>query len=141
MPRSESAGSLSLPPTPDLPRFSHVVLVGDFLSPQDEIQAMVQRLAESGVNGLILQILDPAEEDFPFSGRTHFHGPENEGDLMVGHAPSLRSAYIQRLQERRATLHELCRRHQWRFLTHRTDRSAQTALLALYGAISGELAK
>lgn len=137
---TQDRGHPSLPLQSDLPRFSQLVLMGDFLSPPEALTAWVGRLAGRGVNGLLLQILDPAEEEFPYAGRTYFYGPENEGDFLVGHAASLRDAYHARLAARRAMLQDLCRRHGWHFLTHRTDRPAQSALLSLYAAISGKFA-
>ena len=54
-----------LPPRVPLPRHARVVLFGDFLSPLDEIQAAVGRLAAIPVSGYLLQVLDPAEATCP----------------------------------------------------------------------------
>ena len=36
------------------------------------------QLASQGINGHLMQILDPAEATMPFRGRTRFEGLENE---------------------------------------------------------------
>ncbi|MCW5732078.1 MAG: DUF58 domain-containing protein [Alphaproteobacteria bacterium] len=127
----------SLPERTELPRFAQVVLFGDFLSPAEETESLVRRLAAGGVKGALMQVLDPSEEDFPFSGRTRFEGLEGEGSLIIGRVETLREDYERRLADRRRALAAICRRTGWSYLSHRTDRPPQTALLALYAALSG----
>jgi uncharacterized protein (DUF58 family) len=124
-----------LPPAGRLPRFAQMVLFGDFLSPLEEVEAMVKRFAEQGAKGHLLQILDGAEEDLPFRGRTEFEGLENEGRLVVGRVESLRDDYLRRMADRRDGMLEIARRSGWGFSIHRTDRPPQTALLGLYQAL------
>jgi uncharacterized protein (DUF58 family) len=137
--RAEMAASQ--PPNEQLPRFSQVVLMGDFLSPLAEIERSVMSFASAGIRGHLLQILDPAEEDLPFHGRMRFEGLEAEGELTVGRVEELRAGYRQRMLARAEALTDRARGIGWSFSRHRTDRSPQTALLALYSAISGELTR
>ncbi|HYM30854.1 MAG TPA: DUF58 domain-containing protein [Candidatus Cybelea sp.] len=130
-------GNQSLPPRADLPRFAQIVVIGDFLSPTDEIVALVRAYAGSGVIGHLLQVRDPAEEDMPFIGRTRFEGLEGEGSYLVGRADALREAYLGRVRRHHEALVALCNSVGWTFSAHRTDRPAQTALLALYSSLSG----
>ncbi len=139
-PGSEAPKTESLPPPEHLPRYSQVVLISDFLSPAEEIVERIKRYASEGIRGHMIQVLDPAEEDLPFSGRTEFEGVEEDLRLMVGRAQNLREAYHQRLDIHRNRIVETARRINFTFATHRTDRSPQTALLALYGALSGAIA-
>jgi len=127
----------SLPALADLPRFSALVLIGDFLAPLDEMAARVRRFSGAGVRGVLVQVLDPAEEDLPYQGRTRFEGLEDEGALTIGRAETLRDDYRRKLAERQADLADLARRAGWSFFVHRTDRPAQTALLAIYNTIAG----
>ena len=140
--RAEPAdGSASLPPNAQLPRFAQVVLIGDFLSPVEEIEAAVLRLAGAGIVGHLLQVLDPAEEDLPFHGRTRFEGLEGDGELVIGRVESLRAEYRQHMAARADQLVAIVRRIGWTVGRHRTDRPPQTALLALYRAIGGNLTR
>ena len=136
---SGEARSDSLPPPERIPRYAQVVLISDFLSPADEIIQRIKAYAADGVRGHMIQVLDPAEEDLPFSGRTEFEGVEEDLRLMVGRAQNLREAYHQRLEIHRNRIMETARRVNFTFATHRTDRGPQTALLALYSALSGAL--
>jgi len=127
----------SLPQGERLPRHARIVLIGDFLSPLPELDSLVRSYAGQGIGGHLLQVLDPAEEDLPFRGRTRFEGVEGEGALTIGRAETLREAYLNRLAARREAVQALARAVGWTAAFHRTDRPPQTALLALYAALSG----
>ncbi len=127
-----------LPEPARLPRYSHLVLLSDFLTPFGEIEALVRRHASQGVVGHLVHILDPAEEDLPFSGRTRFEGMEQEGVITVGRAEALREDYQARVAALRAGLIDLAHSVGWTFTGHRTDLPPQPALLSLYGAFARE---
>jgi uncharacterized protein (DUF58 family) len=132
----DEAGSDSLPRFEPLPRHSHLVIIGDFLSPLEELEPMVRGYAQRGVNGHLLQVLDPAEESLPFAGRIRFQGVEGEGETLMSRVETVREAYVGRLQAHREGLAALSRSVAWSFSTMRTDRPPQTALLALYLLLS-----
>ena len=131
-----AGGEASLPATEALPRHAQVVLIGDFLSPLADIEALIKHYVGSGVKGHIVQTVDPAEESLPFSGRTRFAGLEGEGEMLVGRPEAVRADYIARFVAHRAAVAGLARAGGWSFTVHHTDRPAQAALLALYSAMS-----
>jgi uncharacterized protein (DUF58 family) len=135
----EAPDGNSLPPATPLPRAAHVVLFGDFLSPPGEIQATVSALAAKGVRGQMLQILDPAEESLPFTGRVRFTGLEGEGQTVLGRVENVRESYHERLTRHRDAIGQIARRAGWGFIIHHTDQPPQTALLPLYTAMTGTL--
>ena len=122
----------SLPPKAKLPAHAHVVLIGDFFSPLDEIHDVIERFASQDIRGHLLQVLDPAEMAMPFLGRVKFLGLEQEGDLLMSRAESIREAYHGRLAEHQEGLRHLARHAGWSFSAHATDQPAAPALLALY---------
>lgn len=127
-------GEDSLPRVERLPRHAQIVLIGDFLAPFDETEGLVKRFAAGGITGHLLQVLDPAEEELPFSGRTRFEGLESEGALTVGKAEGLRGDYETRLTALRDSLANLARLTGWTLTFHRTDHPPQQGLLPLYTA-------
>ena len=128
-----------IPPTPELPRYGSVVLIGDFLAPPETILQAARTLAARGLRGFMLQVLDPAEVEMPFQGRRRFLGMEDEGDLLVSRAEGLRLGYLKRLAELQDELSTFARRTDWYFAVHNTDGPAQPALLGLYTAIADHL--
>ncbi len=128
----------SLPPEEQIARHGTAALIGDFLNPADEIEASIARFAERSVRGVLLQVLDPAEETLPFEGRTRFLGLEDEGDLVIGRVESLRTAYRDRFLAHRDRIGTAARAAGWTMLVHHTDRPPEEGLMGLYMALSGE---
>jgi uncharacterized protein (DUF58 family) len=126
----------SLPAAEPLPRYARIVMIGDFLVPLAKLRATLAAFSARGVKGHLLQILDPAEETFPFAGRIQFEGPEDEGRLLIGRAESVREDYREAMAAHHRGLEALARQTGWTLATHRTDRPAETPLLALFLALS-----
>jgi uncharacterized protein (DUF58 family) len=127
-----------LPPRVLLPRHARVVLFSDFLSPLEEIQAAVGRLSATPVSGYLLQVLDPAEADLPYSGRIRFRGLEREGDTLIPRVEGVRDAYGDRLKAQQEGLAAICAAAGFGFAIHRTDHSPEAALLGLYMALTAQ---
>lgn len=130
------AHPLDLPPVRPLPRHGQLVLIGDFLTPLAGIGAVVREYAEQGLKGHLLQVLDPAEMTLPFKGRIRFEGLEQEQPWLLSRVEPVRDAYRARLDAQEAGLRDLARKVAWSYSLHATDRPPQTALLALYSALS-----
>jgi len=125
-----------LPGIEALPRYGQMVMIGDLLAGLEEIEAVVAAYTAMGLKGHLLQVLDPAEETLPFEGRVRFEGLEREAPLLISRVETLRADYADRLARHRAGLAAIARAAGWRFASHRTDRSPNTALLALYTALA-----
>jgi len=125
-----------VPPPMVVPRHAHVVLIGDFLAPLPDIAARLRALVDQGARGALVQILDPAEEAFPFRGRLRFEGLEGEDGLVTERADALRAAYQERLHDHREGLEALASSADWRLLVHHTDQPPTPLLMSLYLALS-----
>lgn len=132
------AAEASLPPLQILPRYAQAVLIGDFLYPIPEIASRLRAIADMGVKGIVLRLIDPAEEEFPYKGRTRFLGLEGEGPMLAPRAETLTAEWRATFAAHQHELAEVCRRLGWQHIKHRTDRPPQTALLALYQALQDE---
>jgi uncharacterized protein (DUF58 family) len=126
----------SLPPLRSLPRFSQIILISDWLTPLEGVLGVLRHYGALGVRGHLIQVLDPAEEDLPFDGRTEFEDVESKLRMLARRAETLRGAYRDRLSALRTEVAQACRRQDWTFASHRTDRPPQGALLAAYAALS-----
>lgn len=122
----------SLPPafTPGIRE--EAVFLGDFWSPTAEVIATIATLAARGAGGHVVQIVDPAEETFPYSGRIEFREPEGAGMITVGRAEAWRADFVSRIAIHRDVIRAECARRGWSFIVHRTDRPASDILLALH---------
>jgi uncharacterized protein (DUF58 family) len=107
------------------------------MGPRDDIFPALEHAAEAGVSGAYVQVIDRAEETFPFDGRLVFESMARSVKFETDRARGLQAAYRDRLAERRRDLEQTARRCGWRCLVHRTDESPRKALLWLYTAIGG----
>lgn len=124
-----------VPPAAAFARGGKAVFLSDFLGPVESLRPALLRAADSGVTGALVQVLDPAEEAFPFDGRLVFESMGREVDFETHRARGLADAYRARLAERRDLLDSLARGCGWRFTVHHTDVSPRKGLIWLIGAI------
>ncbi len=125
----------SLPPAHHLQKNSSTVLLSDFLDKPDDIATTVRALAQHGVSGHIVQIVDPAEEALPYAGRVEFHDMAGPLKFLAGKTETIREEYIERFKAHREAVRSLAHRLQWSFTVHHTDRSPAQLLMALHGLI------
>lgn len=111
---------------------SYYILASDFLDTQEVIP---QCLAYKHP-GLLMHVLDPAEEDFPFQGRTGFTTAEGIVHQLLGSAEKCAHEYRRRFAEHSDSIRLGARKCGWSFLRHRTDVHPQEALLELHRHLS-----
>jgi len=114
---------------------SEVVVLSDLWSPIAEIRAILTQLSSNGSQGHLVQVVDPAEETFPYSGRIEFSEPEGAGEITAGRAENWRKDYEARLKRHRDEIRAETARLGWSFTIHRTDRPANELLIALHARI------
>jgi len=121
-----------------VPRRGRIVLASDFYEPFETWRNRLSGLSATGAPGILLQVTDPEEEEFPFKGRSLFQAPSGGPDKLFGRAENVRAAYRQRYQAHRAALADLARTSGWSFITSRTDRPATQALLRMWTSLAPE---
>jgi uncharacterized protein (DUF58 family) len=126
---------MSLPSAFGPSPFSEIVLLSDLWSPFEQIQQILRKFSANGAHGHLAQIVDPAEESFPYSGRIEFIEPEGAGRIMAGRAETWRVRYQELIARHRTAIREETDRRGWSFTIHHTDRPASELLLALYARL------
>ncbi len=131
----DDADRASLPPSFVPSALAEIVVLSDFWSPILEIRNMLAGLSASGAHGTLVQIVDPAEEEFPYSGRVEFVEPEGFGIITAGRAERWADDYIARVALHRDQIRDETNKLDWLFSTHTTSRSAAELLLFLHGGM------
>jgi uncharacterized protein (DUF58 family) len=131
----DPAERASLPPNFAASSLAEVVLLSDLWSEIGEVRRTITQLSSGGARGHVVQIVDPAEETFPYWGRVEFVEPEGGGRITAGRAEMWRTDYTARVQRHRAEIRSETDRLGWSFTVHRTDRPASELLLALQARI------
>lgn len=111
------------------------LFLSDFFAGWPAIEATVLAAADRGVIGILLQVLDPEEEEFRFSGRAIFESMTGALRHETAEAAGIQGRYRAALAVRRDQLAHLARTTGWRFACHRTDQPAQATLLWLHQAM------
>jgi uncharacterized protein (DUF58 family) len=125
----------SLPPNFAPSPLAEVVLLSDLWSDIGDVRRTLTQLSGSGAHGHVVQIVDPAEETFPYWGRIEFVEPEGGGRITAGRAESWRADYTARVARHRSEIRSETDRLGFSFTIHRTDRSPSELLLALHARI------
>ncbi len=134
---NEDSDDYGSPDMRGMPSHGRAIFLSDFMGDIAPVQTALTSAADRGVNGVLMQILDPAEEAFPYRGRTIFQSMGGTLAHETLKASDLRDRYLERLAERKAELAQLCALTGWRYHCHHSSDSAQAALLWLYRAIEG----
>jgi uncharacterized protein (DUF58 family) len=111
---------------------AEIVVVSDFWSPIADVRKTLSQLSATGAHGHTVQIVDPAEETFPYSGRVEFVEPEGGGSITTGRAENWKAEYVARVASHRAAIRAETDKLGWSFAIHRTDGPATELLLALH---------
>ncbi len=121
-----------LPPEASMARGAQLVWLGDFLNPG--AMERMERMARAGISGHLVRVMDPAEEDFPYTGRARFESGKSDSALF-GRAESVGDSYRARFAAHGEAIAHAANRLGWTATSHRTDHAPQSALIALYSAI------
>jgi len=125
----------SLPPNFAPSPLAEIVLLSDLWSDIVEVRRTITQLSGAGARGHVVQVVDPAEETFPYWGRIEFVEPEGAGRITAGRAETWRTDYTARIARHRAEIRSETDRLGWSFIIHRTDRPPSELLLALHARI------
>ena len=110
---------------------SLVLLLSDCFD--DAVVQMAEKLAATGRDVCIVQVLMADERDFPYRGGHLFVDIENANTLL-GDADALRSDYLQRFADAGVALQARCARTGIRYARHFADAPMDASLQALFGA-------
>src|SRR6476646_112617 len=128
----DPAERASLPPAFAPSPLSEIVVLSDLWAPIGEVRSTIGQLSATGAHGHMVQIVDPAEESFPYSGRVEFIEPEGAGSVTAGRAETWRNYYQAIVAAHRGAIRAETDQRGWSFAIHRTDRPASELLLVLH---------
>jgi uncharacterized protein (DUF58 family) len=134
---ADTAQDYGVPQADSFAASGRAVYLSDFLGPLEPLQQAMAQAADRGLRGIVLQILDPSEEDFPFQGRVIFESMAGSLRHETQSAADLRARYLDRLDARKAQLSQMCQSMGWLYSLHHTDQSAMTPLQWAYRALEG----
>lgn len=116
---------------------THTIWISDFLSPIERLRGQLKALARAGTLVHMVQVLDSAEETFPYEGRIQFEGPSRTNGHLIESAEDIRKRYLSRLARHQEDVSALAKEAGANLLRHRTDRSLSPTLVGLTALLEG----
>jgi len=120
------------PPETAYPMGARALFLSDFFGDLDALSAAMSAAVARRVRGMLVQVVDPVEEAFPYSGRVVFESIGGGMRYDADRAEALRDAYRDKLAARRAALRDMARSAGWTFAIHRTDTPPTPALMMIH---------
>ncbi|WP_375620688.1 DUF58 domain-containing protein [Bartonella sp. AA97HXZ] len=117
-------------------RFSHVIIMSDFLDYPEKIIQYLTVLTTKQVTAHLIEISDPAEESFPYTGHTEFLDPETKEKHVSTKAEDLRKSYCKLYHARRQELVNFCARQGWSYHVSTTDQLLTETIFHLANTMS-----
>ena len=122
-----------------LPAHAKLLIASDFLTDPEGWPGRLAALASRPASGVLLHIIDPAEETFPFKGRVEIRAPGGKLlPFLLGRAERAKDDYRARFAAHLERIEESARHLGFTVVRHRTDQPAGPALTALYQAFEGQ---
>lgn len=127
---------ISAPNIDEIKNNSHVILIGDFLNNLADTKKVIKQLSDRGINGIIIHIVDPAEKSFPYKGRINFNGLEEEQNILIGKAESVRSHYKKAINLHFENLEKLAISYSWKYFLAPSDIEANISLFNICNTLA-----
>ena len=127
-----------MPPDAAWPMGARGLFLSDFFGDLDALSRALSAAVARRVRGVLVQVVDPVEEAFPYSGRVLFESIGGASRYDADRAESLRDAYRDKLEARRSALRDMARQAGWTFAIHRTDTPATPALMMIYQTLQAK---
>jgi len=130
-----------------IPSHAQLIIASDFLDDPDIWKDRLTQLAGRPVKAILVRLIDPAEQLFPYRGRMEMMMPGGDkgktkiSPFIVGRAERAKDSYRQKFEAHGAAIADMARRLGWPVITHQTDKPANVALTSLYMAIGGEASR
>lgn len=110
-------------------RRSLIIIISDLFDDLESVMLGLKHFRHRKHDVSLLQIIDPAEQDFPFQEPVLFHGLENLPEQMV-EPRALKKAYQEEFEKFLKAVHRGCRDLKMDYSLIRTDQSLDAALSA-----------
>jgi len=116
---------------------ARAIIISDFLEEYGMLQEQFALLSQHHVQAHLVEIVDPAEERFPYHGDIEFSAPKGGEKIRLGRADHLRDDYQKLYLAHRTHVKASIQPMGWSFYTSVTDQPLAPTLHHLYFALTG----
>lgn len=115
-----------------IPKNCHLYLVSDFLETIEEIKAMLNTILGFSSNITIIQTLDPAEINLPYTGRIVFQNPNQTLKVTIDNTENVSRDYNKRILNHCKALQNLCAENRIEYHMHATNQALNRLIFELW---------
>lgn len=109
-----------------------IFIISDFLENPSIIKKNILQISESLSNVTLIQILDPAELNFPFKGRNRFFDPVSGNHKTFNKSENMRKTFIKKISLHNFELQKLANKAGWNFFSGKTNESSENLVFKLF---------
>lgn len=123
-----------LPPVDNI-KNGDAIVVSDMMIDTQKIKKFVEEAVARNVRPLLIEVIDPAEEMFPYAGHTEFQDPETKQTITFGSAQMVADEYRQMFAARREEILSITQKYNATMLSHRTDQNIANVLVSAFNTL------
>tara|TARA_B100000686_G_scaffold305938_1_gene344918 strand:+ start:33334 stop:34209 length:876 start_codon:yes stop_codon:yes gene_type:complete len=111
---------------------STCIFISDFLYNTEITDQTIKNLSSRNISGLLIHITDPAEKNFPYSGRINFNGLEGEDPYLIGNANAIKKDYIGAFNTHSKKIKKIAQSFRWNYFMHVTNENLVKLMIKIY---------
>ena len=112
-----------------------VFIISDFIQQNEKIKNDLLGITENAYLGLLIQVLDPAEKNFPFKGRNRFFDPVSGLHKLFNRSENMQEKYKREIILHQKKIMQMCSKFGWKFFSNTTNQSCESLILKIYNSI------
>ncbi len=113
------------------------VLITDGYESLTKIKQSLDRFSKQKIKGILIQIYDPAEGEFPYQGRVEFISPvSHHSRFVIGRTETLKSEYQACFKTHQRRMKSLSEQAGFLFFSYRTDQDPVKALTPVFNTFN-----
>ena len=89
-------------------------------------------LSENSYSGILIQILDSSELNFPFKGRNQFFDPVSGLHKLFNRSENMKNIYKKKISLHQKKIKYICAKFGWKVFTNQTNETCESLILKIY---------
>ncbi|MDC3091075.1 DUF58 domain-containing protein [Rickettsiales bacterium] len=112
-----------------------VFIISDFLEKPDHIKTQLLNISDNTYSGILIQVLDSSELEFPFKGRKQFFDPLSGLHKIFNKSESMRIKYKEKINKHQIRLNRLCSKFGWKIFRNKTSQTYESLIIQIYNSL------
>ena len=112
-----------------------VFIISDFLENPNQIKKQLLSISESIYSGILIQVLDSSELEFPFKGRNQFFDPLSGLHKIFNKSESMKIRYKEKIKSHQLKLDNICSKFGWKIFRNKTSQTYESLIMQIYSSL------